>query len=142
MSIENIKSHIERKTEIFYLLSQLTDAPEINNEKFKKFLSKLNNNHQIFVYIKNDNIVGMITVLIETKLIHNGSSVAHIEDLVVDKNYQKLGIAKKLIDFSVNYINNSINKCYKIILDCKKELVPFYNKFEFEERNIQMAKYL
>ena len=142
MSIENIKSHIERKTEIFYLLSQLTDAPEINNEKFKKFLSKLNNNHQIFVYIKNDNIVGMITVLIETKLIHNGSSVAHIEDLVVDKNYQKLGIAKELIDFSVNYINNSINKCYKIILDCKKELVPFYNKFEFEERNIQMAKYL
>tara|TARA_B110000037_G_C16868783_1_gene403184 strand:+ start:286 stop:714 length:429 start_codon:yes stop_codon:yes gene_type:complete len=142
MSIENIKSHIERKTEIFYLLSQLTDAPEINNEKFKKFLSKLNNNHQIFVYIKDDNIVGMITILIETKLIHNGSSVAHIEDLVVDKNYQKLGIAKKLIDFSVNYINNSINKCYKIILDCKKELIPFYNKFEFEERNIQMAKYL
>ena len=142
MSIENIKSHIERKTEIFYLLSQLTDAPEINNEKFKKIISKLNNNHQIFVYIKDDNIVGMITILIETKLIHNGSSVAHIEDLVVDKNYQKLGIAKKLIDFSVNYINNSINKCYKIILDCKKELIPFYNKFEFEERNIQMAKYL
>ena len=142
MSIENIKSHIERKTEIFYLLSQLTDAPEINNEKFKKIISKLNNNHQIFVYIKDDNIVGMITILIETKLIHNGSSVAHIEDLVVDKNYQKLGIAKELIDFSVNYINNSINKCYKIILDCKKELIPFYNKFEFEERNIQMAKYL
>ena len=142
MSIENIKSHIERKTEIFYLLSQLTDAPEINNDKFKKFISKLNNNHQIFVYIKDYNLVGMITVLIEPKLIHNGSSVAHIEDLVVDKDYQRMGIAKELIDFSIDYINNSINKCYKIILDCKKELLPFYNKFEFEERNIQMAKYL
>jgi len=84
----------------------------------------------------------MITILIEPKLIHSGSSVAHIEDLVVDKDYQRLGIAKELIDFSVDYINNSINKCYKIILDCKKELIPFYNKFEFEERNIQMAKYL
>ena len=62
MSIENIKSHIEKKPEIFYLLSQLTDAPKINNDKFKKILSKLNNNHQIFVYIKDYNLVGMITV--------------------------------------------------------------------------------
>ena len=142
MSIENIKSHIEKKPEIFYLLSQLTDAPKINNDKFKKILSKLNNNHQIFVYIKDYNLVGMITVLIEPKLIHNGTSVAHIEDLVVDKDYQRMGIAKELIDFSIHYINNSINKCYKIILDCKKELIPFYNKFDFEERNIQMVKYL
>ena len=82
----------------------------------------------------------MITVLIEQKLIHNGSCVVHIEDLVVDKDHQNKGIATDLIKFCFDKIK-SVNY-YKIILDCKKEMIPFYEKFHFEEKNIQMAKYI
>ena len=81
----------------------------------------------------------MITLFKEQKLIHNGACVAHIEDLVVDKNYQKQGIAKELINYCFGLIKS--DTCYKIILNCKRDLIPFYEKFDFEEHNVQMSKY-
>ena len=64
----------------------------------------------------------------------------HIEDLVVDKDHQNQGIATDLIKFCFDKIK-SVNY-YKIILDCNKEIIPFYEKFGFVERNVQMAKYI
>ena len=77
----------------------------------------------------NKKIIGMVTLLIEQKLIHGGQCVAHIEDLVVDLEYRKLGIGKQLIDFCKTYANQ--NNCYKIILDCADETRKFYEKNKF-----------
>ena len=93
----------------------------------------------IYLYFKDGMIVGMITLLIEQKLIHNGACVAHIEDLVIDKHYQKQGIASELIQYCLKQISS--DKCYKIILNCKKDLIPFYIKKGFKETNVQMSKY-
>ena len=139
MGIESIKLHINRKNEIFNLLSQLTNALSLNNNQFNKIISGLNNNHHIYLYIKDNKVIGIITLFIEQKLIHNGMCVAHIEDLVVDKNYTSQGIGSELIKYCLKQID--ILQCYKIILDCKKELIPFYEKLGFENKNIQMSKY-
>jgi len=139
MSIQPINRYTERSTEILKLLSQLTSAFTFDETRFKNIIQSLNDNHNIYLYFKEDKIVGMITLLIEQKLIHNGACVAHIEDLVVDKDYQKQGIASKLIQHCLAQLQP--DKCYKVILDCKCELAPFYEKLGFKETNIQMSKY-
>ena len=120
---------------IFSLLQQLTTSPTININLYNNIISDISNNiyHNIFVYTKYNEPVGMITLLIEQKLIHGGSCIAHIEDLVVDKKYNGQGIATKLLNHVINIANNN-NNCYKIILDCKRELIPFYDKVGFKIR--------
>jgi len=119
---------------IFSLLQQLTDAPIIDIKLYNNIISDISNNkyHNIYVYIEDGKPIGMITLLIEQKLIHGGKCVAHIEDLVVDKEYSGLGIATKLLTYLINIAK--INNCYKIILDCKRELFPFYEKVGFQIR--------
>ena len=68
---------------------------------YKKFLEELPKNHYIFVYELNKQLVGSITLIIESKLIHNGYSVGHIEDLVVDKFSRDKGIASQLIKYCI-----------------------------------------
>ena len=72
------------------LLEQYFIIGPVSNEyviNFNNYVSKLDNNKQIYVIETNETkIVGSITIFIEDKLIRNMGKVAHIEDLVVDKN--------------------------------------------------------
>ena len=52
-------------------------------------------------------IVGSTTLLIETKFIHNGGKVGHIEDVVVDKEHQGKGIGEKIIKLSFKICRRS-----------------------------------
>ena len=140
MNIHNIKEYIHKREEILNLLNQLTSCYVFSKDRFEDIIYSLNSNHNIYVYVENDKIIGIITLLIEQKLIHNGSCVAHIEDLVVDKNYQNRGVARKLVDFCLSKL--STDKHYKIILDCSIQFKEFYEKLGFENKNIQMSKYL
>ena len=92
---------LEDYSTIFSLLSQLTSAPILDKIHYKKFLEELPKNHYIFVYELNKQLVGSITLIIESKLIHNGYSVGHIEDLVVDQFSRDKGIASQLIKYCI-----------------------------------------
>ena len=140
MSIIEIQDFEGDYKDIFGLLESLTSAPTIDKKVYDFIVANLGNNHKIFLYIKDEIVVGIVTILIEQKLIHNASKVAHIEDLIVDKAYRNQGIAsallKKCIDISQE------NKCYKIILNCDKSLIKFYEKSEFVATETQMRYYL
>ena len=70
------------------LLQQLTSAGLFeNSEEIFEQISGI-----VYVAEIESKIVGMATVLIEQKLIHQGVKVAHIEDVVVDRDHRKLGI--------------------------------------------------
>jgi len=131
--IHDLNSNIS-KIHIFSLLQQLTDAPIIDTKQYNNILADISNNkyHSIFVYIKDEIPVGMITLLIEQKLIHGGKCVAHIEDLVVNKSYNGQGIASKLLQHVITIAKKT--NCYKIVLDCKRELYSFYEKNGFQIR--------
>ena len=135
-SIENIKSHSDKYQEILLLLQQLTSCPPIPIERYLNIIYNLHENHEIYLYFYNNKLVGMGTILIERKIIHNGANVAHIEDLVVDKEHRNKGIANLLINFLKQKAKDRM--CYKIILDCAEELVPFYEKNSFKKSAIQM----
>ena len=48
--------YMDHTTEIFALLSQLTNAPEIDIDRFKNIILGLKDNHDIYVYITPLNI--------------------------------------------------------------------------------------
>ena len=122
--------------QIFNLLSQLTDAPTIPYITFKNIVNSFDNNHNIYVYKIGNEIIGIITLIIEKKLIHNGKKCGHIEDLVVDKKWRSKGIANILLKYTIDKCRNS--GCYKVILDCHPDLKLFYEKNNFTPVGITM----
>ena len=135
--IENFKNR-DREKDIINLLSQLSLTGEFNNYELNNFLLNKPCNHNIYlcIDIENDKVVGIITVFIEKKIIHNFGKVAHIEDLVVDKDERSKGIAHKLIDTCIEYAKSE--NCYKIILNCKENFIKFYEKNKFYNAGYQM----
>jgi len=124
------------------LLKQLSTIETINITEFNNFINNLNNNHMILVIEDTEkcSIIGTITILIESKIIHNMGKVCHIEDVVVDKNYRLLGLGKLLIDKAKEIAINE--KCYKIILNCNEKNINFYKKSDLSITNTQMGLYL
>ena len=84
-------------------------------------------------------IVGSGTIIFEPKIIRNGKSVGHIEDIVVDEKCRSMGISKRIMEQLFVFANE--NNCYKVILDCNPRLSNFYEKLGFEKHGIQMSKY-
>lgn len=137
--VETINDKSKFIINLFKLLSQLTVSPILKYNDVLSIVNNLNNNHYIFIYENFEKVpIGIITLFIEQKLIHGGKCVGHIEDLVVDNNYLGKGIASELINYCVNIAEE--NNCYKIILDCKEELIPFYNKNNFKQQGVCMRK--
>ena len=113
-------------------LDSLRKSSDIDKKTAEKIFDKINSNpdHIIAVAEIDGKIVGSTTLLIEIKFIHNGGKVGHIEDVVVDKNYQRKGIGVKIIRYLLEYAKN--NGCYKTILDCADDVKPFYEKLGFK----------
>ena len=119
------------------LLKQLTNTSDISFKKFCNHFDNINSN--IFVIENNNSIIASGSLLIEKKFIHNMSSVGHVEDVVVNKNYRGMNLGKKIVEYLVNFAREE--GCYKIILNCKKELTKFYEKNNFKSNGIQMSLY-
>ena len=125
------------KNQMISLYNELTTCENINNSLFLQIVNK----NDIFVKVNNNYVIqGTITVLLETKIIHNGMSVAHLEDFVVKKKFRTLGIGKELINHSIRFAKD--NNCYKIILNCSDDLKEYYKKRGFDCKNNEMSLYL
>ena len=125
----------------FDLISQLTSADNVDFKDWEKRIQEIKKNpyHHIFVIEDEGKIIASITLLIEMKIIRKLSKVGHIEDVVVSNEYRGKGLAKDLINYCINFSKNK--DCYKLILNCNKDLVNFYSKFGFENKNTQMSLY-
>ena len=139
ISINEIRCTTVNYKEVMVLLQQLTDAPMIEEKDYFHIISKLSNNQYIFTITNNNKVIGIISLLIEQKLIHNGGKVAHIEDLVVDKLHQKKGYASQLIQHALSVAQ--LHNCYKCILNCNDDVKPLYEKNGFTKKTNGMAIY-
>lgn len=92
------------------------------------------------VAFDDNKIVGTASLIIENKFIHDGSKVAHVEDVAVHPEYQGKGIGLTMM--SSLELFAKLEGVYKIILDCSEENVPFYEKFGFFKKEVQMRKNL
>ena len=125
----------------FNLLSQLTDAVELDENTFKNLLNEIKKTSEIYVYedIVNNKIVATAKLLIEQKLARGGGKVGHLEDVVVDVGYRKLGLGGKLV---INIIDLARQRgCYKLIGNCTLDLIGYYEKIGFSNKGTQFAIY-
>ena len=84
-------------------------------------------------------VVGTTTLLVEQKFIRNLALAGHIEDVVTRKGYERQGVASQLIIMALKKAKTS--GCYKVILDCRQELVDFYKRFGFKAAEVEMKIY-
>jgi len=113
-------------------LDSLRQTSNTDKKIIEKTFEKINSNQDqlTIVALLEGKVVGATTLLIETKFIHNGGKVGHIEDVVVNKKYQKKGIGEKMIKYLLRYAKEQ--GCYKTILDCVDDVKPFYEKLGFK----------
>jgi glucosamine-phosphate N-acetyltransferase len=113
-------------------LDSLRQTSGINKDKAEKIFENIssNPNHIIAIAELDGKIVASTTLLIEPKFIHEGGLVGHIEDVVVDKNFQGQKIGVKIMKYLLEIAKN--RGCYKTILDCTDEVKPFYEKLGFK----------
>ena len=127
------------------LLNVLTGEDKNNKKKtlslsaYQEILDSLNPCHRVLVVEKDNLIIATMTVLIERKFIHGGSKVLHVEDVIVHPFYQKQGIGKKLVQEALRIAVEE--HCYKTILDCSRENIPFYESCGFQNKQCQMSVY-
>lgn len=84
-------------------------------------------------------IVGTIKLLVEQKFIRGLALAGHIEDVATRKGYEGQGIASQLMDMALQ--KAKALGCYKVILDCRQELINFYKRFGFKEAEVEMKIY-
>ena len=119
-------------------LDNLKHASDLGQTTAKNILNKILNdeNHIIHVAEYDGKIVGSTTLLIEQKFIHQGGFVGHIEDVVVKKEFEKLGIGMKLVNSLLQVAEE--RKCYKTILNCEDSLKSFYERIGFKHKSNEM----
>ncbi len=133
------KKHITK--ELFETLSNLSDSTKIDIKKGRKVFKEIKKNRNHFIYAafdkKNKEVIGMITLLVEPKFIHDCGYLGHIDDVVVRKDYKGQGIGKELVKKAIKQAKKS--GCYRVILNCLDANMKFYEKFGFQKRENEMA---
>jgi len=122
---------------ILELLKQLSENPysseNIDLEYINKIWNKIeNNNIKYFLAKDNNKIIGSCYICIIPNLTNNGKSIGYIENVIVDKDYRKKGIGKKIMEMAIEYAK--ANNCYKVVLQSgikRVEAHKFYEKIGF-----------
>jgi glucosamine-phosphate N-acetyltransferase len=112
-------------------LDSLKPASTLSEEKVLNIFQKIKKNpfQLVFVVIKKSQVIGSATLILEQKFIHDGKYVGHIEDVVINKNFQKFKIGSFLIKTILKRAESE--GCYKSVLDCLDDVAPFYEKMGF-----------
>ncbi|HLA22359.1 MAG TPA: GNAT family N-acetyltransferase [Nitrosopumilaceae archaeon] len=140
--MDNIKIRELREKDLFHgfleSLDSLRKASDMRPKKAKEIFKKIKSdkNYKFYVAIVDSKVVGTATIFIEQKFIHDGGKVGHIEDVAIRKNYKDKGIGQKIVKALLEYAKKK--GCYKTILDCTDDLIPFYEKIGFKRHSNSM----
>lgn len=137
-SINLTESIYEQLLELYSAFG-IIDKTILTYERLREIVTSYPSNHNVFLYVSNEIIMGVITLLLEQKFIHNAKCVGHIEDFVVKKEYRSSNIGKELIGYAINFSKE--NNCYKIILDCNTGLESYYKSYGFINKGLYMGYY-
>jgi glucosamine-phosphate N-acetyltransferase len=119
------------------LLNQLTPT---HTPTYDEFCSQFNLiKDEIYVIEDNNKIIATGKLIVEHKFHNNFSNMGHIEDVVVHKEYRQQGLGKLITNFLSSRAN--AQNCYKVILNCSKDNISFYEKCGFKQKGTEMVIY-
>jgi len=110
--------------QFFNVLTQLNKQSSENYtvQAFQQKIQQLYNLGQlIYVATVGSVIIGTAKLVVEPKFF---DSVGHIEDVVVDSAYRRMGIGKMLVDKLTELALSS--GCYKVVLSANSQVENFY----------------
>ena len=126
--------HLSNRPDIY------NDGESFPKEYFEKVLSDANNLN--YVYIENKKIVGVLNATLQ----HTNSlpiikprTYYFIENIVVDKNHRRKGIAKKLFHYlTLKAKENNIDSIELNVWSFNTEAIKFYESMGMNIKNIRM----
>ncbi len=119
------------------LLAQLTAVGDYTKELFERQfdgMKQMPGTHLILVVEDPDadgcgKIVANASLVVERKFVHQAALRGRIEDVVVDENYRGKHLGSMLLE-SLKLLSQAL-RCYKLTLDCKEAMVPYYSKLGY-----------
>lgn len=116
------------------LLGQLTKVGDISRSKFNERFDQMKGcpGHYYVTVIEDvhlGQIVGSATLACELKFIRECTKRGRLEDVIVSNEYRGKQLGK-LIVTTILLLAQQVG-CYKIGLDCKDEMKPFYSSVGF-----------
>lgn len=121
-------------------LKALTSVGSVTKKLFTSIVNDWNKNNDIYhvlVIVTPQNIVAAIgSIIIESKIIHQGGKVGHIEDIAVNPSQQGNHLGLCLIRNLLSI--GKENGCYKVILDCDPKNEKFYVKCGLQKAGYEM----
>jgi len=88
------------------------------------------------VAVQGNQVLGVASLIVIEKPLRGGSKMGLIEDVAVSKSARNQGIGQSLIQ-KLQQLARS-KDCYKTILNCPEDVVPFYERCGFHRKEIQM----
>ncbi|TLS20773.1 uncharacterized protein PpBr36_11046 [Pyricularia pennisetigena] len=133
-----IMTHVRSDYNSGYLetLGFLTEVGEVSRGQLEECFDQMAQRKDTYYNVVIEDtttkkVVATGTVVVELKFIHGISKAAHLEDVVVAEEYQKMGLGlhiHRARDFIVMKTG-----CYKGVLDCCDYNVGFHKKAGYEE---------
>jgi glucosamine-phosphate N-acetyltransferase len=114
-------------------LASLSEVKLSVEEAARVFQRRLRAGIRTFIALHHDEIVGTVSLLIEQKFIHHGGRAGHIEDVAVHHDHQRQGIGSRLVAYATEEARKA--GCYKVLLNCFDDRVPFYAKLGYQTRD-------
>ena len=126
--------HLSNRPDIY------NDGESFPKEYFEKVLNDANNLN--YVYIENKKIVGVLIATIQHTNplpIIKPRTFYFIENIVVDKNHRRKGIAKKLFSYlTLKAKENNIDSIELNVWSFNTEAIKFYESMGMNIKNIRM----
>ena len=130
---------LEQLLQLLHQLSKKTEEDEkAERAKLEETLKRMvaDGNYFTCVFEEGGKVLGTGLLLVQLNLAHGGRPYGHIENIVVDENHRKEGIGMRVVEWLVERAREK--GCYKVILDCSRENMPFYEVIGLEEHGIEM----
>lgn len=121
-------------------LDSLRPASHMGREAAARAMASMaaDPNHVLLVAERDGRVIGATTLLIEQKLIHGGGLVGHIEDVAVRAGEQRAGAGSALVRAAIDEAR--LAGCYKVVLECSEDLVPFYERLGLSRHSVSMRR--
>lgn len=118
-----------------YNQSDMDNGMILSQEQAEIIFKKISTypNYKVFVALDNEKIIGTFALAVMDNLAHRGATSGLIEDVVVKKDCQGMGIGKQMMKYAVEYCREY--GCYKVALssNIKREMAhDFYKSLGFK----------
>lgn len=118
------------------VLTNLAEVGVTTNKAAEILRTRLRNNERTFIARVGEQIAGTASLMVERKFIHHGGFVGHVEDVAVHRDYEGKGIGSALIHHIIEEAKKA--GCYKVILSCFDDRIPFYERLGFRRYEVGM----